>query len=98
MAQKHTLKAETRDSFGKNEMRRLRSTGRIPASLYGPGMDTVSVSVDNRELSHLLSQINFENTLIDLQLTGKTKKKYRILIRELQRHPYRQQIQHLDFY
>ncbi|HUU28944.1 MAG TPA: 50S ribosomal protein L25 [archaeon] len=98
MAKKYTLQAVTRDRFGKGEMRRMRREGRVPAVLYGPGEKTLAMSVDNQEISHLLHEITVENTLIELELAGKDNKKYQTLIREVQRHPYRPVLQHVDFY
>ena len=98
MAVNKTLKAETRESFGKNEMRRLRKAGRVPGIVYGSGEESVPVSVDYKETDHLLQEITVENTVIDLSISGKVKRNHQILIREVQRHPYRPGIQHLDFY
>lgn len=98
MATKHVINAETRDVFGRNAMNRLRSEGRIPGVVYGPDQKPIHVSVDNRELSNLLQHVTFENTIIDLKITGKVKKNFQTLIRDLQQHPYRSQIRHLDFY
>ena len=92
------LKAETRDSFGKSEMRRLRKTGRVPAVVYGPGDEAVSVSLDQKEVTHLFQEISVESTVIDLSITGSVNKSHQILIREVQRHPYRPEIRHLDFF
>ena len=98
MAVNKTLKAETRESFGKNEMRRLRKAGRVPGIVYGSGEESVPVSVDYKETDHLLQEITVENTVIDLSISGKVKKNHQILIREIQRHPYSLEIQHLDFF
>ena len=98
MTVRRKLKALTRDSFGKNEMRRLRRTGRIPGIVYGAGEESLPVSVDHQETAHLLQVITVENTVIDLSITGSVNKSHQILIREVQRHPYRPEIRHLDFF
>ncbi|MBN2289570.1 MAG: 50S ribosomal protein L25 [Candidatus Glassbacteria bacterium] len=92
------LKAETRDNFGKNEMRRLRRAGRVPGIVYGPGEEPLSVWLDHKEVAHLLHGITVENTVIDLSISGKVNRNHQTLIREVQRHPYKPEIQHLDFY
>jgi len=92
------LKAETRDCFGKNEMRRLRKEGRVPGIVYGDGEDPLPVSVDHRETAHLLQGITVENTVIDLSISGKVKRNREVLIREIQRHPYKPELWHLDFF
>jgi len=98
MSKNVTMKAQTRDVFGKGEMHRLRRSGRVPGVVYGPNEETVPVSVDEHELTLLLQHVSFENTIIDLEVTGKVEKKYQTLIREIQRHPYRPLFHHVDFY
>jgi len=98
MTEKHTITAEIRNRFGKGEMHRMRAEGRIPAVLYGPNEETIAISLDNQEITHLLQRITVENTLIELKLAGKAKKSYQTLIREVQHHPYRPFLQHVDFY
>jgi large subunit ribosomal protein L25 len=98
MTKNYKLKAITRDRFGKGEMHRLRSEGRVPGVVYGPKDDSLAISLDTKEVSHLLQRVSFENTVIQLDITGKVKKSLQTIIREVQQHPYRAQIQHLDFY
>jgi len=92
------LKAQTRERFGKGEMHRMRNEGLVPGVVYGPDEETVSLMVDEKELSYLLSHISIENTIVDLQLSGGVKKKYQALIREVQRHPFKAVLRHVDFY
>jgi large subunit ribosomal protein L25 len=88
------LSATPRDGTGKGAARTLRAEGRIPAVIYGHGRDPQALAIDNRELEKLLSRISAESTVIDLALDGKTA---RTLIREIQRHPFKRQILHVDF-
>lgn len=92
------MKARTRDRFGKGEMHRMRSEGLVPGVVYGHDEETVSLMIDERELSHLLNHISIENTIIDLELSGGVTKKYQTLIREVQRHPFKPILHHVDFY
>lgn len=92
------IKAETRDRFGKGEMHRMRNEGFVPGVVYGPDEDTVSLMVNEKELSTLLGRISIENTIVDLQLSGGVKKSYQTLIREVQRHPFKSILRHVDFY
>jgi large subunit ribosomal protein L25 len=92
------LNAETRDRFGKGEMHRMRVEGYVPGVVYGPDEETVSLMVKERELSQLLGRISVENTIVDLALSGKVKKNYQTLIREIQRHPFKPVLNHVDFY
>jgi large subunit ribosomal protein L25 len=89
-----TLKASRRDAGGKGVARKLRGTGRVPAVLYGHGDRTERLSVDAHELDLLLHHVNAENTLIGLDVEGQRSD---VLIREIQRHPYRPQVLHVDF-
>ncbi|MEO8192254.1 MAG: 50S ribosomal protein L25 [Gemmatimonadales bacterium] len=88
------LTASVRDNRGKGVARSLRSSGRVPGVIYGHGREPQSLSIDTRELEKLLSHISAENTVIDLAVDGKTA---RTLIREIQRHPFKRQILHVDF-
>jgi large subunit ribosomal protein L25 len=89
-----TLRGETGRPFGSRHARRLRRDGRVPAVVYGHGLDTLSVSVDRRELYGVLHTEAGLNALISLQVDGG---EYLTVAREVQRHPVRGDIVHLDF-
>lgn len=89
-----TLKASKRDKSGKGAARKLRGTGRIPAVLYGHGDKTESLSLDAHELELLLSHIASGSTLIALDIEGRRTD---VLIRDLQKHPFRPEVLHVDF-
>lgn len=91
------LKAEKRDSSGKGVARKLRGAGRIPAVLYGHGDETRSLSVDAHELELLMQRVHIENTIVQLQISGE-KAGVKALAREVQRHPHRPVVLHVDFY
>lgn len=91
-----TLTAQPREGRGKNAARALRRSGRIPAVVYGHGEDTRALSIDSFELERLLSSISAENTVIDLQVEGGAGSP--ALIREVQYHPYKQVVLHIDLY
>jgi len=88
------LKAEPRDGAGKGVARKLRADGRIPAVLYGHGKDAQPLSVDARDLFHLLHGAAGGNVLIDLVIDGK---KTMAMPREVQRDHVRGQYLHVDF-
>jgi large subunit ribosomal protein L25 len=73
----------------------MRMTGRVPAVIYGRGRDPESLSVSSSELDKLLAGHSSASTVIDLDLGGKTST---VLIRDMQRHPVRRVITHVDFY
>src|SRR5882672_10745012 len=96
-----TLEATTRDSFGKNEARRTRRDGRVPAVLYGATGETASrdatpITVDPRALLKILHSESGANTLISLKLAGAGDA--RVLIKEFQLDPITHHVLHADFY
>ena len=88
------LFATHRDGTGKGSARSLRAQGKIPAVIYGHGREPQSLAIETRELEKLLSKISAESTVIELSMDGKSA---RTLIREIQRHPFKRQILHVDF-
>lgn len=89
-----TLRAETGRATGTRPSRRLRSTGMVPAILYGPDTEAVSVAVDARELRNALSTEAGLEAVIRLQVGSET---HTTKAREVQRHPTKDDILHLDF-
>jgi large subunit ribosomal protein L25 len=69
----------------------------VPGVLYGHGEESVVVSVDALELNRLIQSISIENTIVDLTVKGE-KNPLKVLIREVQRHPYRDDLLHIDFF
>lgn len=92
-----TLKAEKRDDHGKGAARRLRADGRVPAVMYGKDEEAMSLSVSAREAQHLFESISVENTIVDVKIGGRSAP-VATLVREVQVHPYRPQLVHIDFY
>ncbi len=88
------LQAETGRRAGSSDARRLRTEGKIPAVVYGHGMDPIAVSVDRRELRQALSGAAGMNTILDLTVDGTV---YPSLIKDIQRHPVKRSVQHIDF-
>ena len=92
MAEENVLTAEPRAERGSRPAGRLRRAGLVPAVVYGLGGDTVAVKVPSRELTHLLAR--GANTLITLRLDGGEQL---TLARQVQRHPTRGDLVHVDF-
>lgn len=90
------LKVEKREGTGKGVTRKMRSSGRIPAVLYGHGEETRTLSVDAHELELLMQRVHIENTIIQLKIGGE-RREVKALAREVQRHPHRPVILHVDF-
>jgi large subunit ribosomal protein L25 len=91
-----TLQAEKRDGRGKNEARRLRAKGRIPAVVYGAEKGkALEIAVDPKMLLRILHSESGVNTLIGLQVDGGDT---RVLVKEYQIDPIDHKLLHADFY
>ncbi len=86
--------ATTRSDSGTGNARKLRRSGQVPAVIYGHGRESQSLSLDAREFGKLLDRIAYANTVIELMIDGKPAM---TLIRDLQRHPFKPEILHVDF-
>ncbi|QYR53537.1 50S ribosomal protein L25/general stress protein Ctc [Lysobacter soyae] len=94
MATEHKIKAYGRKDEGKGASRRLRHAGRTPAVVYGGDAAPQSIEVEHEPL--WLAQQNdwFYSSIISLEIDGKVES---VLLRDMQRHPYKQLVMHLDF-
>jgi large subunit ribosomal protein L25 len=91
-----TLEATTRDSRGKNEARRLRVAGKIPAVLYGGAGGAVPLSVDPKALSRILHSGSGVNSIISLDVQGQGVTQ--VLVKEFLLEPVKHTMLHADFY
>ena len=96
-----TLEATRRDTIGKNEARRTRRAGLVPAVLYGAtgdggGREATAIAVNPRALLRILHSESGANTLISLQLAGAGDT--RVLVKEYQLDPVSHEVLHADFY
>jgi large subunit ribosomal protein L25 len=89
------LSATARTESGKGAARKLRSSGQVPAIIYGSAREPQSLAINERDLDRLLGTIAAESTVIELGVDGGRSTK--TLIREIQRHPFKRQILHVDF-
>ena len=87
------LSASLRDVAGKGPARELRRNGQTPAVIYGHSREPQSLAVPTRDLEKMLEKISYETTVIELALGAGTT---RTLIREIQRHPFKKVILHVD--
>jgi large subunit ribosomal protein L25 len=90
MADDNKLVAEVRDQFGKGFARRIRAAGRIPAVIYGHGTEPQHVSLPGHEVSLILRKAN---QVLELDISGKTQL---ALVKDVQKDPVHQVIEHLD--
>ena len=90
MADNHAVDGDVRTSFGKGAARKLRAAGKIPAVVYGHGSEPLHVAVPAHETTLIARR---SNALIDLKLPSD---QHLVLIKDIQRDPVRQIIEHLD--
>lgn len=79
---------------GTGASRRLRITGRTPGIVYGGTGEPSLIEIDHNALFHAIKKEAFHASVLEMELGGKTEK---VLLRDLQMHPFKQMIQHVDF-
>jgi len=90
-----SLQADQRDALGKGAARKIRAAGRIPAVLYRAGQQPVHISLAPNELELSFQRTGNRNTLVDIGVGGGS---HLCIVREVQRHPVSQLLEHVDFY
>jgi large subunit ribosomal protein L25 len=83
-----------RSKQGTGASRRLRITGKAPGIVYGGAAEATLVELDHNALWHALKKEAFHATILDMEYQGKESK---VLLRDVQYHPYKQQVLHIDF-
>jgi large subunit ribosomal protein L25 len=94
MATIHEITAERRADQGKGASRRLRRAGMVPAVVYGAGQAAENIQFDHLRLSLAVKNDWFSSAILDLLVDGNRQK---VLLRDLQKHPVKPQLLHLDF-
>ena len=79
---------------GTGASRRLRNAGKVPGIVYGGEGEPQLIELDHNALWQAIKKEAFHSTVLDMELAGKTAK---VLLRDLQIHPFKQQILHIDF-
>ena len=88
------LAASIREDLGKGATRRLRRENKVPAIIYGAGIDPVSITLDHNEFLHSTENEAFFSHIVSISVG---KKKEKVIIKALQRHPSRAILMHADF-
>jgi large subunit ribosomal protein L25 len=88
------INAQSRSDVGKGASRRLRLEGKVPAVLYGAGKDAISLTLDHDEIFHHLEHEAFYSHILSVKVDGKGEK---AVLKDVQRHPSKPKIQHVDF-
>lgn len=93
------LSSEIRTQTGKGSARKLRSTGKLPAILYGPETDTIMLTLDCTELEKTLKGKSAESVLLNLRIdSGKKGQSKKVMIKEVQRDPVKRDYLHVDLF
>ncbi len=90
-----TLSASLRSSTGKGAARQARKAGLVPAILYGAGVAALPIAVDAKQMGHTLNTRAGANVLVNLDVQG--ARRYLTMVREVQSHPVRGTLLHIDF-
>lgn len=88
------IPAEARTGSGRTESRRLRRTGRVPAIIYGGGEAPSAITLDHAKVVHQMENESFYTSILTITVD---KKQQPVIVKEVQRHPARPQIMHMDF-
>ena len=88
------INAESRTDVGKGASRRLRRDGKVPGVIYGSDKDPVALTTDHNKLMHHLEEEAFYSHILTVTLDGKAEK---VVLKDLQRHPAKPRILHVDF-
>lgn len=89
-----TIQAELRTDTGKGASRRLRREEKVPAILYGADKEAVSITVDHNKVNNMADHEAFYSHILTLVIDGK---KHEAILKDVQRHPYKPKLTHLDF-
>ena len=94
MATTHEIQAEVRGNEGKGASRRLRREGMVPAVLYGAKQDAQAIQLTQKNTQLYAAHEWFYSTILHMQINGASQK---VLLRDIQRHPFKPIVMHLDF-
>ncbi len=92
------LKAQIRKTVGNGPARSLRRKGKMPAVLYGPKIEPVLLSIDVKDIEHILKEASVGSVLLNLQIQNGKSYTRSAMIKELQTHPVTGKFLHVDFY
>lgn len=94
MSEMVTLQAEIRTEIGTGASRNVRREGKVPAIIYGPGHQPMSILLEEKEITKLYRKHGFKSTVIELDIAGK---KHKVLAQAVQLHPITDIVRHVDF-
>ena len=92
------LKAYPRSQVQRAEVKKLRASGRVPATIYGRQAQPQNLEVNSKEFADLLNHSVSENLLVDLSVENDARSKRLALVQEIQHHPLDGKVLHVDFH
>jgi large subunit ribosomal protein L25 len=95
MSEQTSITAEIREDVGKGASRRLRREGKVPAVIYGGHRDPVSLTLPHAELLHEIENESFFSSILEIRV-GEDRTQQAV-VRDMQRHPFKPVIMHIDF-
>ncbi len=95
MTNSNVINAEIREDVGKGASRRLRHQGKIPAVIYGGQKEPAALTLEHDPLMHAAETESFYSSILEIRVAD--GRKQNVVVRDVQHHPYKQQIMHLDF-
>jgi len=99
MAQQPKLKAHTRNLLGRNAIKQIKGKGLVPGVIYGSNQAPLPLQVENRELSAVLAHASSEHILVELEIVDGNQSTNKLaLIQEVQHHPLKRGLVHVDFH
>ena len=99
MAQQVKLKAEKRTVVGRNAIKKIKAQGLVPGVIYGSQGEPIALQVESRALTNVLAHALSEHVLVELEIADGSQSTNRLaLIQEVQHHPLRPELLHVDFH
>ena len=99
MAQQPKLKAHTRNLLGRNAIKQIKGKGLVPGVIYGSNQAPLPLQVENRKLSAVLAHASSEHILVELEIVDGNQSTNKLaLIQEVQHHPLKRGLVHVDFH
>jgi len=99
MAQQVKLKAQKRTVIGRNAIKKIKREGLVPGVVYGSQAEPMALQVEARELTSVLAHASSEHVLVELEISDGSQSTNRLaLIQEVQHHPLKRQLLHVDFH
>jgi large subunit ribosomal protein L25 len=99
MAQQVKLKAQKRTLLGRNAIKKIKNEGLVPGVIYGSQAEPMALQVEGRALTNVLAHASSEHVLVELEIADGSQSTSRLaLIQEVQHHPLKRQLLHVDFH